>query len=77
MLRYGIPEYRLPERILDQEIQVITDLCQAVRLNQSLGKDFTLPELKANYDAIFLGIGCQEGQTLGLEQPDLAAYIQE
>lgn len=72
MLRYGIPEYRLPERILDQEIQVITDLCQAVRLNQSLGKDFTLPELKANYDAIFLGIGCQEGQTLGLEQPDLA-----
>ena len=38
MLRYGIPEYRLPERILDQEIQVITDLCQAVRLNQSLAR---------------------------------------
>ena len=30
---------------------------------------------KANYDAIFLGIGCQEGQTLGLEQPDLAMRI--
>ena len=40
MLRYGIPEYRLPERdFRSMEIQVITDLCQAVRLNQSLGKD--------------------------------------
>ncbi|NLM45726.1 MAG: FAD-dependent oxidoreductase [Firmicutes bacterium] len=70
MLRYGIPEYRLPKAILDQEIKLITDLCAEVRLGQVLGKDFTLDELRQSYDAVFLGLGSQAAQMLGLPGED-------
>ena len=66
MMRYGIPEYRLPKETLDQEIKLITDLCAEVKLGVSLGKDFTLEELRAAYDAVFLGLGSQAAQMLGL-----------
>jgi formate dehydrogenase major subunit len=66
MMRYGIPEYRQPKEILDREIKLITDLCAEVKLGVSLGKDFTLEELRAAYDAVFLGLGSQAAQMLGL-----------
>ncbi len=71
MLRYGIPEYRLPKELLDKEIKVITDMCHEVRLGQMLGHDFTLEQLKEEYDAVFLGVGCQQATELGLENSDL------
>jgi formate dehydrogenase major subunit len=66
MLRYGIPEYRLPKKLLDQEIKMITDLCYDVRLGDVLGRDVTLEELQEQYDAVFVGVGCQGAQGLGL-----------
>jgi len=71
MLRYGIPEYRLPKAVLDREIKVIVQMCEQVILGQELGKDYTLAELEQNYDAVFLAIGCQKAQTLGISNEHL------
>ncbi len=71
MLRYGIPEYRLPNKLLDQEIKVIADLCHRVMVGKKLGKDFTLDQLKKDFDGVFLGIGCQQPQMLDLPKHDL------
>jgi len=75
MLRYGIPEYRLPKALLDKEIQLIADLCREVHLGVELGKDFTLEELKERYDAVFVGIGCQSAQGMGLEKEELPGIL--
>ncbi|MDW7739875.1 MAG: FAD-dependent oxidoreductase [Bacillota bacterium] len=70
MMRFGIPEYRLPKALLDKEINLIADLCREVRLGEVLGKDFTIDELVQQYDAIFLGLGCQSAQGMNLEGED-------
>ena len=67
MLRYGIPEYRLPKAALDKEIAIITGLCKNVRCNMSMGKDFTVESLKVEgYEAIFIGIGAWANQKMGI-----------
>ncbi|HOP68949.1 MAG: FAD-dependent oxidoreductase [Dethiobacteria bacterium] len=71
MLRYGIPEYRLPKALLDREVDLIAGLCKEVRLGQILGRDFTLEDLRKSYDAVFLGLGCQSAQGMGLEREDM------
>lgn len=72
MMRYGIPEYRLPKELLDKEIKLITDLCQDVFCNMALGKDFTLKQLKLmGFDAVFVGIGSWANQALNIPNEDL------
>ncbi|WP_333871032.1 NAD(P)-binding protein [Desulforamulus putei] len=72
MMRYGIPEYRLPKTILDREIEVITGLCRNVFLNKALGRDFSLQGLKQmGFDAVFIGIGSWANQSLQLPGEDL------
>lgn len=56
-LRYGIPEYRLPKQILDQEIDLLTQTGMNIRYNQSVGRDFSLQQLEQDYDAVCLAIG--------------------
>ena len=69
-LRYGIPEYRLPNAILDREIANITKLGAKIFTNQQLGKNLLYADLVQKYDAIFLAIGAQEGDLLGIgEKP--------
>ncbi|MDA3812949.1 MAG: FAD-dependent oxidoreductase [Candidatus Cloacimonetes bacterium] len=58
-LRYGIPEYRLPKRILDKEIKLMCKNGMKIKYKTELGKDITLSELNENYDAVFLAIGAQ------------------
>ena len=73
MMRYGIPEYRLPKAVLDKEIKVITDLCQDVFCNKTMGRDFTIRQLKQmDFDAVFIGIGSWANQSLNLPGEDLA-----
>ncbi len=58
MLRYGIPEYRLPKKTVDWEIQGILDLGIEARTNVQFGKDFTINDLLTEgFDAIFVGQG--------------------
>lgn len=72
MMRYGIPEYRLPRDVLDQEIKTITDLCHNVFYNKVLGRDFTVAMLKQQgFDAVFLAIGSWANVSLKLPGEDL------
>ncbi len=71
MLRYGIPEYRLPKKILDDEIKWITDMGVTVKTDVAMGKDFTVDSLKKDgYDAIFLSVGAHAASTMRLEHED-------
>ena len=73
MMKYGIPEYRLPKAELDKEIKAITDLCQDVFCNKAMGCDFTIKKLRQmGFDAIFVGIGSWANQSLNLPGEDLA-----
>ena len=58
-LRYGIPEYRLPKKILDKEIKLMCKNGMNIKYKVQLGKDITLSELNTKYDAVFLAIGAQ------------------
>lgn len=58
MLRVGIPDYRLPPKVLDQEIAFILDLGVRTRTGVRFGSDLTLDNLKEDgFSAVFLGIG--------------------
>lgn len=72
IIRYGIPEYRLPKKVLDWEIQGILDLGINAFTNVKYGVDFGLGSLNAaGYNAIFMGIGAWEDYALGIEGEDL------
>jgi len=76
MLRYGIPEYRLPKATLDWEIGGILALGVEVRTEVSMGKDFTLKGLKdEGFDAIFLGTGAWDSRGLGVAGEELRGVI--
>ncbi len=76
MLRWGIPYYRLPENILDEEIRTILNLGIDIRYNKELGKDFTLLSLKRDgYEAIFLGIGAQKTSRMAIPGEDLPGVM--
>jgi formate dehydrogenase major subunit len=76
MLRYGIPEYRLPKKILDWEIEGITGLGVETRLNQKAGKDFNLKTLKdEGFDAVFIGIGAWGSRSMRVEGEDLDGVL--
>ncbi len=70
MMRYGIPGFRTPRAVLDAEIQRILDLGVQTRLNCHVGKDITLQEIRAQFDAVFLGMGAQSGRALPIEQAE-------
>lgn len=69
-LRYGIPEYRLPNDILDKEIKNITDLGVNLYTGKKLGEDISYADLKKKYDATILTIGSQRGTLIGCEGDD-------
>ena len=56
-LQYGIPEYRLPKKLLDQEIELLAASGMKILCNHKIGKDFTLDNLQRDYHAVCLAIG--------------------
>ncbi|MFH2142737.1 MAG: FAD-dependent oxidoreductase [Bacteroidota bacterium] len=66
-LRFGIPEYRLPNDVLDKEVERITDLGVNIFYNKKLGENLSYKEVSENYDATILTIGSQRGTLLGCE----------
>lgn len=58
MLRYGLPEYRLPKRVVDWEIQGILNLGIQAVIERALGRDFSIADLMdRGFNAVFLGLG--------------------
>lgn len=70
MMRYGIPGFRTPREVLDAEIQRILDLGVETRLNCHIGKEVTLDQIHAEFDAVFLGMGAQSGRALPIAEGD-------
>jgi formate dehydrogenase major subunit len=66
-LRYGIPEYRLPNDLLDSEVKNITDLGANIFYNKELGTSIKYKELQESYDAMVLCIGSQRGTLIGVD----------
>jgi formate dehydrogenase major subunit len=77
MLRYGIPQYRLPKiEVLDGEYQSITRLGGRFECGKMLGRDFTTADLKAQgYDAVIVAIGCYDTNDLGIPGEDAEGVI--
>jgi formate dehydrogenase major subunit len=71
MLRYGIPEYRLPKEVLDLEINQILDLGVKLSTNVTLGKDFTIAGLlNEGNRAVFVAIGAWESSRMRVQDED-------
>ena len=73
MMAVGIPEYRLPRKILNREIENILRAGIEIRYNQELGKDITVDSLlgKKGYSAVVLAIGAHKSRRLGVPGEDL------
>ena len=64
MMRYGIPGYRTPRDMLDNEIKRILDMGVVAKTGVQVGKDVTVEQLEKDFDAIFWAIGAQKGRPL-------------
>jgi glutamate synthase (NADPH/NADH) small chain len=70
MTRWGIPEYRLPYDIIDQDVDVIRSLGVNIRCNVRIGKDITLDELRTTHDIVLLALGLQLGRATRIPGSD-------
>jgi len=76
MMRYGIPAYRLPEEILDKEIDQVLSIGIKVETHKKLGKDFSLEQLKAaGFEAVFIAVGLQQSRKIELQGSDLEGVL--
>jgi NADPH-dependent glutamate synthase beta subunit-like oxidoreductase/dihydroorotate dehydrogenase len=67
MLRYGLPKFRLEDSVIEEEIETLKKLGVTFKTGVCFGKDITAESLKSEgYDAIFIGIGAQEGNKLSI-----------
>lgn len=71
MLRYGIPQYRLPKELLDKEIKLIENLGVEMINNKTLGVDFTIESLKAESEAVVVAVGAWKSSPMRVEGENL------
>jgi NADPH-dependent glutamate synthase beta subunit-like oxidoreductase len=75
MLRYGIPDYRLPQAVLDRDIDHILSAGVQVHTGVSIGKDLTMENIQSSFDAVYISIGAHTDKKLGLEGEDTTNVI--
>jgi NADPH-dependent glutamate synthase beta subunit-like oxidoreductase/Pyruvate/2-oxoacid:ferredoxin oxidoreductase delta subunit len=66
MLRYGIPDFRLPRHVLEAEVDRIVDLGVRLEMDARIGMDLPFSDLRARHEVLFVGLGAQAGKDLGL-----------
>ncbi|MBQ8576315.1 MAG: FAD-dependent oxidoreductase [Clostridia bacterium] len=71
MLRYGIPQYRLPKEVLDMEIASIAELGVEMKNNIKIGTDITFDEIKSAHDATLVAIGAWKSSSMRIPGEDL------
>ncbi len=71
MLRYGIPEYRLPKNVLDEEIAEIKSLGVEMINNCTIGKDITLEDIRNKHDAVLVANGAWKSSSIRCEGENL------
>ena len=76
MMAAGIPEYRLPRRVLNAEIDYIRALGVDIRTNTPIGKELTLDDLfRKGYKAVFIAVGAHRSQMLGIPGEDAEGVV--
>jgi NADPH-dependent glutamate synthase beta subunit-like oxidoreductase/formate hydrogenlyase subunit 6/NADH:ubiquinone oxidoreductase subunit I/ferredoxin len=77
MLRYGIPQYRLPKvEVLEAEYESVYDLGVKMVTDAELGRDFTVDDLQnQGFDAVCIAIGCYDTNKLGVPGEDAEGVI--
>ena len=75
MLRYGIPEYRLPNEVLDMEIQIIEDMGVEIITDTKIGEDIEFEVLREDFDAVAIGIGAWISTGVGVKGEDADGVI--
>lgn len=75
MLRYGIPAYRLPREILDNEIKSILSVGIKAETNVKIGRDISFDEIRKTFDAVYISIGAHDDNKLGIEDENAPGVI--
>jgi len=78
MTRWGIPEYRLPYDVIDEDVDIIRSVGVDIRYNVRIGQDVSLDQLHQEHDAVLLGLGLQLGRatrTPGSDHPDVRKAV--
>src|SRR5579863_10005224 len=76
MMAIGIPDYRLPRSELNRDIDAMLELGVKLHLNTAIGRDISLEELQAQFDAVLLAVGAQRSQRLEISgEAELAGVI--
>jgi NADPH-dependent glutamate synthase beta subunit-like oxidoreductase/Pyruvate/2-oxoacid:ferredoxin oxidoreductase delta subunit len=71
VLRYGIPDYRLPSDVVEREIERLADMGIGFSMGVSLGEDVTLEDLAVDHDAVFVATGAWQERPMGIPGEDL------
>jgi NADPH-dependent glutamate synthase beta subunit-like oxidoreductase len=71
MLRWAIPEFRLPVKVLEKELAVLTTLGIDIQCGTAIGQDMSIDELKRQFQAIVIATGCQKPLRLNMGDEDL------
>ena len=71
MLRWGIPAFRLPRHVIDDEVRAITDMGAEIRYGVAVGRDVSLEDLRRQFDALFIGVGAQAAAAMRCPGEDL------
>lgn len=75
MLRYGIPEYRLPKAVLDEEILTIQKMGVEIITDTKIGVDIPFETVREDFDAVLLGIGAWISTGVGCKGEDAQGVI--
>ena len=75
MLRYGIPEYRLPKGVVDEEVGLIEDMGVVFKNNTRIGVDIPFETIRANHDAVYVALGAWTSSGLRCEGIDAKGVI--
>lgn len=75
MLRYGIPQYRLPKEVLDKEIAIIEKMGAKFINNAKVGRDISLEYLRNNFDAVYVSIGAWKSSKINCPGEELEGVL--
>lgn len=75
MLRYGIPEYRLPKAVLAREVEAIAKLGVEMKNNIRIGKDISFEEIRNGADAVLVTVGAWKGSSIRCKGEELDGVL--
>ncbi|MCJ7605862.1 MAG: FAD-dependent oxidoreductase, partial [Dehalococcoidales bacterium] len=75
MMAVGIPDFRLPRNVLNEETDIIKKLGVDIKLNTRVGSDVQMADLQKEYNAVFVAVGAHKGRTLGVENDEISGVI--